>query len=33
VHDCDFQQTFSEHPGIVALDNRENESFFIEAVR
>lgn len=33
VHHCAFQQTASGHPGIVALDNREKESLFVEAVR
>jgi len=28
---CTFRQTHSEYPGIVELDNRELESFFIEA--
>jgi SAM-dependent methyltransferase len=32
VH-CQYQQTASEHAEIITLDNRERESFFIEAVR
>jgi SAM-dependent methyltransferase len=30
---CQFKQTASEHPDIVALDNRENESLFVEATK
>jgi len=30
---CAFQQTPSEHPGITELDNRERESFFVEAYK
>ena len=30
---CDFRQTRSRFPAIVELDNRERESFFVEAAR
>lgn len=30
---CEFRQTASRHPEIVELDNRERESFFVEATR
>jgi predicted SAM-dependent methyltransferase len=30
---CEFQQTASPYPEIVQLDNREQESFFVEAVK
>lgn len=33
VEHCAYQQTRSEHPGIVELDNREAESIFVEAVK
>lgn len=33
VTHCVFQQTASRHPEIVALDNRERESLFVEAVK
>jgi predicted SAM-dependent methyltransferase len=33
VHPCDFRQTRSEFPGITELDNRELESFFLEATK
>ena len=33
VHDCSFRNTASEHPEITELDNREHETFFIEAVK
>ena len=34
VRHCGFQQTTSSHaPGILELDNRENESLFVEAVK
>jgi SAM-dependent methyltransferase len=33
VHHVDFQQTGSRYPEIVSLDNRPEESFFVEAVR
>ncbi len=32
VHPSAYRQTASPHPDIVALDNREHESLFIEAV-
>jgi predicted SAM-dependent methyltransferase len=31
VRRCSFRQTFSPHPDIVSLDNRERESLFVEA--
>lgn len=33
VHLCAFQESASGHAGIVELDNREHETFFIEAVK
>lgn len=30
---CEYRQTVSEHPGIVGLDNRERESFFVDAFK
>jgi predicted SAM-dependent methyltransferase len=33
VEHCTFQQTASPYPEIVALDNRERESLFVEAVK
>jgi predicted SAM-dependent methyltransferase len=33
VRACAYRTTASEHPDIVALDNRERESFFVEGVR
>lgn len=33
VQHCPFGQSFSEWPEIAGLDNRETESFFVEAVR
>jgi len=33
IERCDFRRTRSRFPEIVALDNRERESFFVEAVR
>ncbi len=33
VHRCAFRETRSRHPEIVELDNRQRESFFVEAVR
>ena len=33
VHHCTFKQTASAHPEIVRLDNREQESLFVEAVK
>lgn len=33
VQHCTFKQTASSHPEIVALDNREQESLFVEAVK
>jgi len=30
---CRYRETVSEHPGIVALDNRERESFFVDAFK
>ena len=33
VQHCAFKQTASAHPDIVALDNREQESLFVEAVK
>jgi hypothetical protein len=33
VHHVGFRQTRSTHPEIVSLDNREDESLFVEAVR
>jgi hypothetical protein len=33
VQICRFRETKSEHPGIVELDDREMESFFVEATK
>lgn len=33
VQHCTFKQTASPHPEIVVLDNREQESLFVEAVK
>jgi predicted SAM-dependent methyltransferase len=33
VDHCTFKQTASSHPEIVALDNRERESLFVEGVK
>jgi SAM-dependent methyltransferase len=33
VHHCGYRQSASDHPGITELDNREQESLFVEAVR
>jgi predicted SAM-dependent methyltransferase len=33
VHHCSFKQTAGRHPEIVQLDNREQESLFVEAVK
>jgi predicted SAM-dependent methyltransferase len=33
VQHCTFKQTASKHPEIVRLDNREQESLFVEAVK
>ncbi len=33
IDHCTFQQTASPYPDIVALDNREQESLFVEAVK
>lgn len=33
VHHCNYQETTSPYPGIVELDNRENESLFVEAIK
>lgn len=33
VQHCEFRRTASRFPGIVDLDNRENESLFVEAVK
>ena len=33
INHCAFQQTASRFPEIVSLDNRENESLFVEAVK
>ena len=33
VRACDFRQSASDLPGITDLDNRPDESFFVEAVR
>jgi hypothetical protein len=33
IRRCSFKQTFSGNEEIVVLDNRERESFFVEAVR
>lgn len=33
VHACEYQQTASGFPEITALDNRQNETLFIEAVK
>ncbi len=33
VHHCSYRGTASTHPDIVALDNREQESLFVEAVK
>jgi len=30
---CQYQETASEHPDITALDNRERESFFVDAFK
>lgn len=33
VRECGYRETRSAHPGIIELDNREEESFFVEAVK
>jgi SAM-dependent methyltransferase len=33
IHACSFRETKSRFPGIVELDNRERESFFVEATK
>jgi SAM-dependent methyltransferase len=33
IRECQFRETASEHPGIIELDNRPHESFFIEAMK
>jgi len=33
IRECRFRETASEHTGIIELDNRPHESFFVEAVR
>jgi predicted SAM-dependent methyltransferase len=33
VRDCGYRETGSEHEGITELDNRERETFFVEAVK
>ncbi len=33
VRRCKFRETFTEHAGIVELDNRETESLFMEALK
>jgi SAM-dependent methyltransferase len=33
VHHCGYKETRSAHPGIVELDNREDESLFVEGVK
>jgi len=33
VAHCAFRQTASAHPGIIELDNRENESLFVEGYK
>jgi predicted SAM-dependent methyltransferase len=33
VDHCRFKETESTHPGIIELDNREQESLFVEAVK
>ena len=33
IQGCAFRQTASRYPGIVELDDRELESFFIEATK
>ena len=33
VERCNYKQTASAHPEIVALDNRERESLFVEAIK
>ena len=33
VHHCRYRETASAHPEILALDNRERESLFVEAVK
>lgn len=33
IHRCDYRETKSAFPDIVELDNRERESFFVEAVK
>jgi hypothetical protein len=33
VHRCEFQQTRSPYPEIIELDNRPQESLFIEGVK
>ena len=33
VNRCKYRETYSSHPGIVDLDNREAESLYVEAVK
>jgi SAM-dependent methyltransferase len=33
IRHCDYGQTFSAHPGIIELDDRERESLFVEATK
>jgi hypothetical protein len=33
VEICSFRETKSDHPGIVEMDDREMESFFVEATK
>ena len=33
VRQCGYKQTHSSHLGIIELDNREEESFFVEAIK
>jgi SAM-dependent methyltransferase len=33
IEKCSFKETKSRHPGITELDNRENESLFMEAIK
>jgi hypothetical protein len=33
VDRCGYKETHSPYPGIVELDNREEESLFVEAIK
>jgi hypothetical protein len=33
VRQCNYRETYSSFDEIVSLDNREGESFFVEAVK